>query len=101
VRVSGRERSFSVTAATFFTNGSRPRSQGIWSLAAALFPLLAVRFLSPPSFFFPRFGTPRGRLWQWLRVWERRKGKAKACQSCQRPKGSKPFKVLTYASPVS
>ena len=61
----------------------RPCSQGIRSLAAALFPLLAIRILSPPFFFFPRFGTPRGRLPQWLRVWERRKSKAKACESCQ------------------
>ena len=34
-------------------------------------------------FFFPRFATPRGgRLRQWLRLWERRKSKAKARESC-------------------
>ena len=50
----------------------------------ALFPLLAIRILSPPSFFFPRFATPRGgRLQQWLRLWERRKSKAEACEPCQ------------------
>ena len=34
-------------------------------------------------FFFPLFATPRGgRLRQWLRLWERRKSKAKARESC-------------------
>ena len=78
-----RERSFSVVAATLFERSTcRPCSQGIWSVAAALFPLLAIRILSPPSFFFPRFAKSRGRR-LWLRVWERRKSKAKACESCR------------------
>ena len=46
-----REISFSVVAATLFERSTcRPCSQCIWSVAAALFPLLAVRIPSPPSF---------------------------------------------------
>ena len=83
LRRSAREkRSFSIVAATHFVRSTcLPCSQGIWSVAAALFPLLAIRILSPPSFSCPRFAKSRGRR-LWLRVWERRKSKAKASDTC-------------------
>ena len=83
-QVSGRERSIFPSLPPSFSNGARAdlAHRVFWSVAAALFLLLAIRILSPPSFFFLRFATPRGRVRQWLRVWERRKSKAEACESC-------------------
>ena len=102
-QVSGRERGLFPLLPPRFLNGARANlAHWVFGvLPQHCFPLLAIRIYLPAVFFFPRFAKSRGRLLQWPRVWELRKSKAKACESCLGKATFKGFLQGRNPSPVS